>query len=132
MTDYEHARTDAAVFDLSHHGRIELTGPDAFSFLHNLCSNDVLHLAAGTGCEAFLLNVKARVVAYVYLDHLARPAGTPGLWLDVGPVPAEPVLKHLDRFLISEQVEMADRSADFAQLHVAGPRAREVLSRALE
>ena len=33
----------------------------------------------------------------------------------------------LDHFLISEQVEFADRTRDFAQMHLAGPKAQAVL-----
>jgi folate-binding protein YgfZ len=44
---------------------------------------------------------------------------------------SEKVIKHLDHFLISEQVEIADRTRDFAQLHLAGPRACAVLNQGL-
>jgi folate-binding protein YgfZ len=44
---------------------------------------------------------------------------------------AEKLLKHLDHYLISEQVEFADRTREFAQLHLAGPQAQPILERAL-
>jgi folate-binding protein YgfZ len=37
----------------------------------------------------------------------------------------------LDRHLIAEQVELADRTAEFAQLHLAGPQATRLLEAAL-
>src|SRR5688572_13450799 len=40
--EYRFAREGAALFDVSHRGKLELTGPDAPSFLHNLCTNDVV------------------------------------------------------------------------------------------
>src|SRR5205823_14480094 len=40
------------------------------------------------------------------------------------------VFKHLDRHLISEQVELADRTREYAQVHLCGPEARAVLERA--
>jgi folate-binding protein YgfZ len=115
------------LFDLSHHGKVELSGPEAASFLHNLCSNDVLRLAVGGGCEAFLLTAKARVVAHLLVYRIPVPEGGEALWLDTGPGGAEKVTQHLNRYLISEQVEIADRTADLAQFHVAGPDARGVL-----
>src|SRR5262249_35267999 len=38
----------------------------------------------------------------------------------------EKMLKHLDRHLISEQVELADRTSEFVQLHFAGPEAESI------
>src|SRR5207244_2014288 len=124
---YRQARSGVALFDIEHRGKVELTGPEAGRFLHNLCSNDVLNLPEGAGCETFLLNIKARVVAYAFVGRGALPGGGGQLWLDVDPGFAEKVCQHLDRHLISEQVVIADRTRDFAQLHLAGPRAPDVL-----
>ncbi len=44
---YETAIKSAAFFDLSTGTKIELSGPDTRSFLHNLCTNDVKNLAVG-------------------------------------------------------------------------------------
>jgi folate-binding protein YgfZ len=53
------------------------------------------------------------------------------LWLDATPGYAENLIQHMDRHLISEQVEFADRTEHFAQMQLAGPRAAEVLAKAL-
>jgi folate-binding protein YgfZ len=124
--EYRHAREHAALFDISHHGKIEVTGPDAAAFLHNLCTNDIKALKPGRGCEAFLTTVKAKVIAYIQVcrdqEHV--------FWIDAGPGMGQRVLKHLDHHLISEQVELSDRTHDFAQLHLAGPQCRAVLEQA--
>jgi folate-binding protein YgfZ len=111
------------VFDRSQRGKILMQGADAARFLHNLSTNDILHLAVGSGCEAFLTTLKARVVAYLLVYHLPGPQ----LWLDVAPGMAAKVIEHLDHYLISEQVELTDSTAALAQLHVAGPKAPAVL-----
>jgi tRNA-modifying protein YgfZ len=126
--EYEAAHAGAVVFDTSHRGKVEVAGPDAARFLHNLCSNDVLHLAPGAGCEAFLCTAKAKVVAYLLMWHLPRPDGTPSFWLDLAPGMAAKTIHHLDYYLISEQVELADQTAAFAQVHLAGPRVGEILA----
>jgi folate-binding protein YgfZ len=123
--EYAAARESAALFDLSHHGKVEVGGADARTFLHNLCTNDVRNLAAGAGCEVFFTTAKAKVVAHGYLFH----EGT-SFWLDLAPGTAEKVLRHLDHFLISEQVEFADRTRELAQAHLAGPRAEALLRHA--
>jgi folate-binding protein YgfZ len=123
--EYAAAREGAALFDLSHHGKVEVSGADARTFLHNLCTNDVRNLAARAGCEAFFTTAKAKVVAHGYLFHDGA-----AFWLDLAPGTAEKVIRHLDHFLISEQVEFADRTRELAQAHLAGPRAEALLRHA--
>jgi glycine cleavage system T protein len=131
VAEYQNARRKAALFDLSHYGKVEVSGADAASFLHNLCTNEVKNLLAGGGCEAFLTTGQAKIVAFVAL-YRSPLAQEPSVFhLDTGPDMAEKVVKHLDRYLISEQVELVDQTRAFAQMHVAGPRARELLEQAL-
>jgi folate-binding protein YgfZ len=131
FAEYRQARSGAALFDVSHRGKLELTGPDAPNFLHNLCTNDVVNLPLGAGCEAFFTSAKAKVIAHALVYHVRIAAGRDALWLDIDPGQSTRLIQHLDHFLISEQVEFADRTADFAELHLAGPQARAVLERAL-
>ncbi len=129
--EYAQVRNHSGLFDVSHRSKVELTGPEASSFLHNLCSNDIKNLALGAGCEAFLTTNKARVVAHLIVYHLRLEDGGDALWLDLAPGLAEKIIRHLDHYVISEQVELADRTREFAQLHLAGPQAQQVLERAL-
>jgi folate-binding protein YgfZ len=128
--EYAAACDHAVVFDQSHRGKVEAVGKEALLFLHNLCTNDIKNLPVGSGCEAFLANARARTLAHVYIFR--RPPETPAcLWIDAGPGLGEKVFKHLDRHLISEQVELADRTREYAQVHLCGPQARAVLEKAL-
>jgi folate-binding protein YgfZ len=124
--EYRQARTGAVVFDVSPRSKVMLRGADAAKFLHNLCSNDIIGLADGATCEAFLLNIKARVIAHVLVTRPLGGPGTPTLWLDATPGFGDKIVKHLDHFLISEQVEIVDWTAELAQLHLAGPLARTI------
>jgi folate-binding protein YgfZ len=127
LREYQATCDDVSLFDVSHHGKVAVIGADARSFLHNLCTNDVNKLPIGTGCEAFLTTSQAKIVAYVLIHHLPQQDGQEQFLLDVGPSLAEQVVKHLDRYLISERLEIIDRTHDLIELHIAGPRAREVL-----
>jgi folate-binding protein YgfZ len=132
--EYRQAREGAALFDLSHRGKVEVSGPEAVIFLHNLLTNDVKNLAYSHGCETFLCNVQARVLAYglVYrlkvFDDAAFVSNHDALWLDVDPGVGDKVARHLDRHLISEQAEIADHTSSFAQLHLAGPKVASLLA----
>jgi folate-binding protein YgfZ len=131
VAEYNQAKNHAALFDVSSRSKIEVSGADAGTFLNNLCSNDVKNLSAGNGCEAFFTNIKAKVVAHVFLYRLEPGSQKEVYWLDAVPSQAEKIIKHLDHFLISEQVEFGDRTREFAQLHLAGPEARATLVKAL-
>lgn len=131
VAEYDAALKTAAVFDVSHRGKVEVSGKDAPSFLHHLGTNDILNMPLGGGCEAFFCTAKAKVVAHALVYHVLLPEDRHAFWLDVAPGQAEVLIKHLDRFIIAEQVELVDRTIGFAQLHLAGPRAAAVLARAL-
>jgi tRNA-modifying protein YgfZ len=127
---YQAALNGAALFDRSSSGKIEVRGPEAPDFLHNLSTNDVKGLPLGGGCEAFFCNERARALSLCRIYHV-KPGGQDALWIDVTPGYAEPLIKHLDRHLIAEQVELVDRTAEFAQFHMTGPKASDVVARAI-
>ena len=129
--EYEAARSHAVVFDHSGCGKVELAGPDAASFLHNLCTNDIKNLATGGGCEAFLTTHKARVIAHFAVSRM-RWDDKETLWLDSEPGQADRIIAQLNHFLISEQVELADRTRDLALLRVVGPASAALLAQALQ
>ena len=132
LAEYHEARSGAIVVDHSQRGKIEIRGADAARFLHNLITNDVLGLLPGRGCEAFLTTAKARVVAYLLIYRPAGESDVPAYILDVAPNADERVISYLDRYLISEQVEFINHTREYAQVHVAGPRAASVLEQVLK
>ena len=131
MSDYEAAITSAAVFDRSAAAKLLLTGPDAPMFLGNLCTNDIKNLPLGGGCEAYFCDSRAKVQFQTWIYHVRLGDDRHALWVETTPGRNEALVKYLDRYLISEQVEIADCTAEFAQFHVAGPAAEAVLEQAL-
>src|SRR5579875_3029286 len=131
VAEYHAARTAAVLVDQSPRGKIEVWGADAARFLHNLTTNDILNLAPGAGCEAFLTTAKAKVIAYLLIYRHSFPIDPPSFVLDVAPNAADKVIQYLDRYLVSEQVEFVNQTAAFAQMHLAGPRAAALLEQIL-
>src|SRR5262245_32102897 len=125
--EYWAATTAAAVFDTSTAAKIELSGPDAPKFLHNLSTNDVESLALGGGCEAYLCDPRAKVQFAIWVYHVRLDGNRHALWVETTPGRGADLVKYLDRYLISEAVEIADVTARFAQMHLAGPKAADVL-----
>jgi folate-binding protein YgfZ len=118
MTGYDDALRDRATFDRSTVGKLTITGPDAVPFLHRLCTNDLQTLAVGAGCEAFLCDPRAKVLHQLWVNRTAD-----GLWVETVPGQNEALYRTLDRFFISERLEIVDVTTQFRQWHVAGPNA---------
>src|SRR5262245_30719190 len=87
--EYRNALDGAALVDLSPRGKLELTGPEAPNFIHNLSTNDILNLPLGAGCETFFTTATAKVVAHALVYHVRISGGRDALWLDVAPGQAE-------------------------------------------
>src|SRR5215471_12219564 len=129
--DYQAAVSAAALFDTSAAGKLLLTGPDAPLFLNNLSTNDTANLPLGGGCEAYFCDSRAKVQFAAWIYHVRLADGRHAMWVETTPGRNEDLVKYLDRYLISEQVEIADVTEQFAQMHLAGPQAAEVLARAI-
>jgi folate-binding protein YgfZ len=109
--EYEAAVGGTALFDLSSRGHIELTGRDRLKLLHNFCTNDVRSLTPGKGCEAFLTTVQGKVLAHVLVF-----CGEDSLWLDTTGGTEERIAEHLNKYIITEDVEVHIRTPEFGEL----------------
>ena len=107
QTDYEGLLAGTMVAPLNNHFVIALSGEDRHSFLHNFCTADIKKLTAGQCCEAFVLNGKGKTMAFVHVL-----AFVDAIWL-VGADAnnAKTLIEHLDRYIIREDVQLADLSA---------------------
>ena len=112
--------------DISHLGRLKITGKDRISFLNGLLTNDISQLKENAGQRSALLNSKARVLADLHLY-----AQTDSLLVDTGESSASHVKEILDRFVITEDVQIQDSSRDLVQLTVQGPRSSQVIKEVL-
>jgi folate-binding protein YgfZ len=125
MTGYDALRNRAAWIDLSARGKIKLTGEDRARLLHAMTTNHIQQLTPGSGCYAFFLNDKGRVLADANI--LSRPDY---FLLDVEPETREPLYQHLDRFIIADDVTLEDATDAVATIAVEGPQTAEVFERA--
>ncbi len=124
LRQYAALRDGVGLVDFSARTQIELTGADRATFLHNLCTNAVRDLAPGSGCEAFLLNVKGHVIGHVWI--FVSPHS---IVLETVPGQGERIGAHLDRYLIREDVQIFDRSAEWSEVLLAGAKAEDLLAR---
>jgi aminomethyltransferase len=115
-------RKAAGLFDVSHMGQIEVQGPGAVAFLQRVTSNDVAKLADGQAqYSALPLENGAPVDDVVVL----RLAGDRFL-LVANASNVDKDFNHL-RAQRGPEVELRNRSHEFALLALQGPRAQEIL-----
>lgn len=118
-----HAQTDAIVIDLSDRAQFEIAGNDRHSFLHNFCTHDIKALRIGAGCEAFLCNIKGRILGHVFVF-----AGESSIWIETFPGQGAPLLAHLRRYHLVEDLKFQDRTESHGELLVVGQRAVEIVA----
>jgi aminomethyltransferase len=120
-------RRSAGLFDVSHMGEVETSGPDAEAFLQHLLSNDVTRIPDGGAQYSLLCREDGGVLDDLFTYRLgdrfltvtnAANHGRDFEWLAA----------HTDGF----DVHVTDVAGDYAMLAFQGPRAREILARHLE
>lgn len=105
QNDYTTLTTSGGAIRLENWSQVQLTGQDRFKFLHNMCTNDILRLVPGQAREAFCTDVKGKILAHVTVIADTNPER---LLLLTVPGQAEKLIKHLDRYIIREDVQLAD------------------------
>src|SRR5580704_10115281 len=122
MTEgYNALRQSAAWMDLDTRGRIVVRGRDRARLLHAITSNEVKKMVPGDSCYAFLLSPQGRIQADLHLlclsDHFL---------IDTEPELREKVHQHIRRYIIADQVELEDVTAQTASIGVEGPAAADL------
>jgi len=121
---YTELRNASAWLDLSARGKIKASGEDRARLLHAMTTNHVEQLTPGTGCYAYFLSAQGRILADVNL--LCRPDH---FLLDTEPETHEKIFKHLDSFIIADDVTIEDITHSLATIAIEGPGAATMLGR---
>lgn len=124
--EYAAAREAVALHDASYRECVRLTGEDRASFLHGMVTQDVKGLAPGATAYTTLVTQKGAMVAD---GRLLRREDE--LLLDVEPGAGARVRGFLEKYLISEDAELHDATAQLALLRLLGPHTPELLGRVL-
>jgi aminomethyltransferase len=118
-------RTGAGVFDVSHMGEIETSGPQAEAFLQRLLSNDVTRIAERGAQYSVMCREDGGV-----LDDLFTYRLGPDRFLTVtNAANHEKDLAWFKQHAGGFDAEVRDAHADWAMLAVQGPQARAALER---
>ncbi|HWK26676.1 MAG TPA: glycine cleavage system aminomethyltransferase GcvT [Solirubrobacter sp.] len=116
-------RGHAGIFDVSHMGEIETTGPDAEAFLQRILSNDVAKLADGGAQYSVLTNEDGGVLDDLFTYRLGDRFLTV-----TNAANHEQDLAWFQRHAAGFDVTLHDRLHDYAMLAVQGPDARAIVA----
>jgi len=118
-------RSSVARVRLPERGVLEVTGDDRARWLDGMLTNAVADLAVGAGCRALALTRQGRIVADPHV--LAREGA---FWLELERAAIPTLREHLDSFLVADDVELRDTSADWTRFAVEGAGAAAAWERA--
>jgi aminomethyltransferase len=124
VPEHHAVRSDCGVFDVSHMGEIETSGPGAEALLQQLLSNDVGKLALGGAQYSCLCREDGGVLDDLFTYR--RDAGF--LTVTNASNQARDQEWFEQHASTSKDVEVEDASNRYAMLAVQGPRARELVS----
>lgn len=120
-------RRAAGMFDVSHMGRLSITGPGAIEWLESLLTRRVAGLDMGR-CRYTLITTDDAILDDALVSREADAAeGTPRLGLVVNASNRERVVTWLRSRLPAAGVALADQTLDSAMIAVQGPRALEIV-----
>jgi len=121
--EHEAVRGRAGVFDVSHMGEIETSGPDAEAFLQRVLSNDVTKLKDGGAQYSVLCQDDGGVLDDLFSYRLGDRFLTV-----TNASNHESDLAWFRKQAEGFDVELADRLHDLAMLAVQGPEARGIVA----
>lgn len=122
LAEYTALRESAGVLDLSFRSRICLTGADRARFLHGQVTNDVNRLRVGEGCYAAVTTAKGKMESDLNIYALQDE-----LLLDFEPGLTQKISQRLEKFIVSDDVQVVDVAPLYGLLSVQGPKASDVV-----
>jgi len=123
--EFEALRSSSVIYDLRSRARVQITGADRVRWLNGMVTNNVRDLAVNHGVYAFLLNPQGHIQADLYVYNRGD-----FLLIETDQALLEKVIGIFDRYIIMDDVELADVTGKLAGIGIAGPKAQNVLGSA--
>lgn len=107
--------------DLSHRGVVTVSGPQRLEWLHLLLTQHVAELPPGQATEALILSAHGHVEHALYLVDDGETT-----WAHTEPGRVAELVAYLESMRFMYRVEVADRTAEFAVVHLPAGSIAEV------
>src|ERR1700704_2546777 len=102
-----------AFFDFSTRLKLRISGKDRLRFLNGQITNDVRKATPSNAIAACVLNAKGRLDAHIFLS-----ADSDSFVIDAEPELRQALPQRLERYVIADDVQIADVSDRFSIFHV--------------
>jgi aminomethyltransferase len=124
--EHRAVRQAVGVTDLSHRGKVRVTGDDRVKWLQSIISNDILSLKPGQGLYSSLLTHKGKMLTYFRLYMQTEAV----MLEDVGEI-GETTFQTLRKFLLyGTKAKMENGAESWGLLLISGPKATQVIQSA--
>jgi len=124
VDEYQTVRTKAGLFDVSHMGRLLVTGSGSLSFLQRLTTNDVSKLSVGQAHYSMVCNAQGGIKDDIFVYRTAET----DFLLCVNASNREKIGDWLGQHLRStDRCAVEDRSQALAQIAIQGPASRSIV-----
>ncbi len=116
------ARESVALIDKNYHAYLTFTGPDRVRYLNAVLTNDIKSLPIGHSNVSLLLNPQGRILAEI--ETYALPDRL--LCVSHAMIRAR-LVEWLDKYIIMDDVTLADDTEQFGTLALEGPKTAELV-----
>jgi aminomethyltransferase len=110
------------IYPLADAGWLRVTGDDRLRWLAGMLTNGIQQQEPGTGSYNFILSAQGRIQGDCYAFVREQE-----VLLETTSEQVQPLQTLLDRFIIMDDVELADASAAWHGIGITGPKAAEIL-----
>jgi aminomethyltransferase len=125
LFEHEATRTSAGLFNITHMGRMRVSGSQAYQLSQYAFTNDLSKAAIGNALYGFLLNDKGGIIDDVIIY---KEADDNFLWI-INAGGRETDVEHLKRLAAGKDVTLDVLSDQTAFIALQGPKANTVLKR---
>lgn len=127
VDEYQTVRRHAGLFDVSHMGRISVTGPGSLAFLQRVTTNDVSKLSVRQSHYSMICTPAGGIKDDVFIYHV-KPYE---FLVCVNASNRDKIVAWLhDKVTQAQGCKVQDRSESLAQIAVQGPASRDILTNA--
>jgi len=123
LDEYHTVRSKAGLFDVSHMGRLMVSGPSAAAFLQRTTTNDVGKLAVGQAHYSMVCNERGGIKDDIFVYRL-KPEE---YLLCVNASNREKIFQWLRDHQHDTSITLEDHSSQLAQIAIQGPLSRDIL-----
>jgi len=123
-SEYRFAQKTVALIDKNYRAYLSFTGPDRVRYLNAILTNNIKDLQPSRGIVSLLLNPQGHILAEIETYNLAESL----FCVSYGSI-RERLIETLDKFIIMDDVTLADETQGYAALGLEGPDAAKLVSR---